>query len=133
MRNPAWKDDRTLHFETLKACPNSAKVNLQIANKYFQTGKETGNEKYFARAKFHVQRAKNIDPQFCDVGYLEAVLATTENNATAAVDYAVENLICVFTSKDSLQLLMQIWDLQVSAAPQSVVLHEYIGDKYVFI
>jgi len=129
LRNPAWKDDRTLHFETLKNCPNSAKVNMQIANKYFQIAKEHNDDSSLLRAKYHVKRAKTIDPDFCDVGYWEAVIATTENNVTAAVDHAVENLKCVYTSKDSLELLLKVWELQVAAAPNSIILHEHIGDK----
>ena len=66
-RNPAWKDDKTLFLEAYKVCPTSAKLNLQISKLHFNEGNITGS-------RYYVNKAYEIDPEFCDIGYEEVRL-----------------------------------------------------------
>jgi hypothetical protein len=59
---PLWKNDRILFENSLRVCPNSAKMNLQVARMYL-------DELNIEKAEHHISRAAEIDPDFCDVGY----------------------------------------------------------------
>lgn len=65
--NLTWKDDATLFVQSLEVCPRSAKLNLQVA-------KLRVNEGNFEAAMKHIWATKDIDPDFCDVGYQEALV-----------------------------------------------------------
>jgi hypothetical protein len=73
--NKVWWDDETLFVESLKVCPQSAKMNLQVSKVWSQRG-------YLKRAKLHLDRAKSIDPDFCDTGYQDAILTLSMLSST---------------------------------------------------
>lgn len=124
-RNPAWKDDPTLHQETLKVCPTSAKVQLQVGRMYLNEGK-------YDKASSHIAAAKKIDPDFCDIGYQEALLLLfKDNNVVGAMEAAANNLGCVFTNKQSFELLAKLWEQQLQAHPNNPAVLEKHGDLLV--
>jgi hypothetical protein len=53
--NPVWHDDNTLFVESLKVCPNSAKMNLQVSKVYSQKGD-------FKKARKHLDRGYSPRP-----------------------------------------------------------------------
>ena len=112
----AWHSETALFFESVKTCPNSAKHNLQVAKIYVNSAEGSVNsEAILAKARYHVDRAKDIDPTFCDTGYQEALLQISyHKNTTAAIEALVGNLNCVYTARNSLTLLEQVWKLQLS-------------------
>lgn len=117
--NHAWQSDETLFHHAVKVCPTSAKSNLQVSKIY-------SNRKDFKTAGEYVVRAKEVDPEFCDVGYQEALLiiGNADQNdpeeyleaIDRAIEVALKNLQCIYTSKQSLQLLNQLWDYQMTYA-----------------
>jgi hypothetical protein len=114
--NRAWHSETTLFFESLRTCPNSAKHNLQVAKIYVNSAESSTNPRaVLAKARYHVDRAKDIDPRFCDTGYQEAMLQILyHQNATAAIEALVDNLDCVYTARNSLVLLEQLWESQLT-------------------
>jgi hypothetical protein len=127
-QNQVWADDNTLFQESLRTCPNSAKLNLQVAKIHVNSvdveimqapAGESEREKalcqqYLMTARYHVDRAKTIDPTFCDAGYQEALLQVLyHQNNTMAMEVLVENLSCVYTAHQSLALLEQLWASQL--------------------
>ena len=101
-RNPAWKNDKTLYLESLKVCPDSAKLNLQLSKMYLNEGNVTLSKKY-------LNFSKSIDRRFCDVGYEEALISLVEGNIERSEELALENLSCPYTSMYSFQILNKIW------------------------
>lgn len=129
--NLAWKNDDSLFFHAQKVCPNSSKINLQVAKIYI-------NHKNFYKAMKMVEKAKSIDPEFCDIEYTEALILLSQATEEAASvstsshssssnlfsDYeeklekamhlCLKNLQCVFTNKLSYKLLQDFWSHQIS-------------------
>lgn len=117
--NQAWKNDESLFLYSYGACSRSAKLNLQLAKLHLN------NQNYTEATKF-VERAKLIDPDFCDVGYQEALLQLLyHQNVEKAVEISTKNLQCIYTSKYSLELIMKIWDQQTSLEPYNYRLLEH--------
>jgi hypothetical protein len=66
------------------------------------------------KARYHVDKAKEIDPDFCDLGYQEALLQVLlHRDQVAAVEALVDNLSCKFTSRNSLSMLESMWEGQL--------------------
>lgn len=121
-RNPAWKNDHTLHMDTLKSCPNSAKSNLQNARIYMGNGD-------MARTRYHINRAKEIDPDFCDIGYQEALLnIMTDPDPMKGLVVAANNLHCVFTNMQSMELINKVFQNQLQQMPNDFRILENWGD-----
>jgi tetratricopeptide (TPR) repeat protein len=110
--NQVWKDDNTLFVESLKVCPDSAKMNLQVSKVWSQKGD-------LKKARRHLERAQAIDPDFCDAGYQDAVLTAAGEGKGATLDLAAEkavkNLHCIYTNTATLTLLNQIWTAQLQS------------------
>lgn len=114
--NPVWHDDNTLFVESLKVCPHSAKLNLQVSKVWSQKGD-------LKRARKHLQRAMEIDPDFCDTGYQDVVLTAAGEGKGATLDLAAEkaikNLHCIYTNTATFSLLSQIWSAQLQSVTSS--------------
>jgi hypothetical protein len=109
--NLAWRNDESLFLYNYNVCPRSAKLNLQLAKLHLN------RQDYTAATKF-IETAKTIDPDFCDVGYQEALLHLLHHqNLDKAIDAAIRNLQCIYTSKYSLELITKVWDQQLSNEP----------------
>ena len=111
--NSAWKNDAALFEYAITVCPRSAKLNLQLGKLYLNNGN-------YSIADNYVQMAKQIDPEFCDVGYQEALLKIFyENNIEDSIELAANNLNCIFTSRQSVELLNKLWELQLQGATEN--------------
>lgn len=92
LRNPDWKNDATLHISSLNVCSRSAKLQLQVTKLKLNEGK-------FEEAARHVALAKEIDPEFCDVWYQEALLNIAYyHDMDAAIEKLADSLQCIFTN-----------------------------------
>ena len=105
-----WKSEENLFLESLSVCPNSAKLNLQVARIHLR-------HQQHQKAKQHLNKAKLIDPDFCDLHYFEAVVLISMNeDVDTAIDLLVRSLHCIYTSQSAIMLLYQIWDNQLQQA-----------------
>jgi tetratricopeptide (TPR) repeat protein len=110
-QNAVWKDDATLFKSSLKVCSNSAKLQLQVAKLHMNDGEHV-------QARERVDRALEIDPDFCDIGYQEALLKLFhERDIHGAMEAAADNLECVFTNTKSWELLNKVWEMQLQEVP----------------
>jgi hypothetical protein len=69
--NLTWYDDESLFLHAVKICPTSAKANLQLSKLY-------SSKQEWAMSWKHMMVSKQIDPDFCDTGYQEALLGFTK-------------------------------------------------------
>ena len=129
-QNLVWRDEPTLFIASLGACPRSAKLNLQVAKIFVNSVSSSSQGKVqvdeesllkkdavtaLQRAQFHVNKAREIDPSFCDLGYQEALLQLLlHKNTTGAIRALVDNLSCKFTARASLGMLESLWEAQIS-------------------
>lgn len=125
--NTKWADDSALFKHTVSVCPNSAKSHLQVSKLYSMQGD-------LQLSWAHLKRSQEIDPAFCDHGFQEAYLTVMEANAlqTAgthgvrgedleehndlidrAVHFALDNLQCIYTNKQAVDLLTKLWAYQL--------------------
>jgi hypothetical protein len=87
----------------MKVCPNSAKLNLQVAKLRLNEGNATG-------ARVHVDIAKKIDPNFCDIEFQDAVIMIMhENKLEEGIQLLSKNLRCVYTNTEALNALQVIY------------------------
>lgn len=116
--NTVWKDDNTLFTESIKVCPSSAKMNLQVSKVWSQRGD-------LKKARLYLTKAMEIDSNFCDTGYQDVVLTAGGeppasippgvNPLDYAAEKAIENLHCIYTNSAAIQLLNQIWSAQLQS------------------
>lgn len=122
-RNLDWKDDTTLFFSSYKICPESAKLNLQIAKIYL-------NQQNFTAAEYHINHAIKIDPEFCDASHQQALLSLVYyRDIDKAIDYLVDGLKCIYTLSSSWQLLSQLWEERMRSSPKDYNIVSEIGDR----
>eukprot|EP00981_Chlorochromonas_danica_P015886 scaffold14720_cov172-Ochromonas_danica.AAC.11 len=132
--NGKWFSDETLFLHTIEVCPNSAKAHLQVSKLY------SGQQK-LAKAWEHLEISKRIDPEFCDTEFQEAYLYVMEANQyqtelmkekqavlgeeaieehrqllNQAAEVALKNLPCIYTNRQSLELLQKLWQYQLDHA-----------------
>ena len=121
-QNLVWKDDETLFKSSLKVCPRSAKNNLQVAKLFVNQGEYTAAMPY-------VTAAKTIDPEFCDVGYQEALIKVMHHHdIQGGMEAAAGNLGCAFTANASIDLLLKLFDIQLHHSPKDSAVLENHGD-----
>ena len=132
-----WKNDLTLFGASLReVCPRSAKMHLQMSKllaepilaELSSPATAAGKGAHTAipaelqlsnlrRAWRHVRHAMRIDPDFCDVHYQRALLfLALDRNATAASEASLHSLHCPYTSGQAVNLLQQLWGLQLREA-----------------
>jgi len=108
-----WKTEENLFLESLDVCPNSAKLNLQVARIHLR-------DQQYLKAKQHLNKAKLIDPDYCDLHYFEAVVMISMNeDVKEAIDLLVRSLHCIYTSQSAIMLLYQLWDNQLQQVMSS--------------
>jgi hypothetical protein len=96
--NLAWKSDDSLFFHALKVCPNSSKINLQVSKIHI-------NHRNFTQAMYHVNKAKEIDPEFCDVQFTEAlILLSLANDDSSRISSVASSNSFMTGGRESLAL-----------------------------
>ena len=108
--NPHWYNDETLHMHDWTICPRSAKLNTQIAKIHMNKGD-------LIQARYYLNQAMNIDPDFCDTGHQHALLLLFhERDMDGALNTLADNLKCIYTNKQSFEVLHKLWDEQLSTS-----------------
>ena len=101
-------------------CPRSAKLNTQIAKIHMNKGDLTA-------ARFYLNNAMNIDPDFCDTGHQHALLLLFhEHDIDGALNTLADNLKCIYTNKQSFEVLHKLWDEQLST-PGAATNHQLLA------
>eukprot|EP00511_Aplanochytrium_stocchinoi_P005860 CAMPEP_0204839706 /NCGR_PEP_ID=MMETSP1346-20131115/35191_1 /ASSEMBLY_ACC=CAM_ASM_000771 /TAXON_ID=215587 /ORGANISM="Aplanochytrium stocchinoi, Strain GSBS06" /LENGTH=386 /DNA_ID=CAMNT_0051976623 /DNA_START=352 /DNA_END=1512 /DNA_ORIENTATION=- len=105
-RVPDWLDDKSLFAANLKSCPQSAKSNTQYHQLLLREGNITG-------AKLHLEKARSIHPDWCDLdlyfGSMALVEKLTRDNLQEAVDCFIKSLTCLHTANSAMDKLQTIF------------------------
>lgn len=108
-RNRAWVDERILFDSAEKVCPDSAKV-------HFNQAIMAMDRKDFSKARFHLRRTREIEPNYCEVDLQIGILAWEEakdpNRAVTSFKLALN---CVYTKVKAVENLHAIYQALTSA------------------
>ena len=111
-RSLQWMDSVPLLLSSLKACPNFAKAHMEVSKVYSGLYPELLNMR---KARYHLQRAAEIDPDFCDVHYQLAFLElkTYQHQPGLHPIELEENLLkalqCPYTMGQAIHMWQQYW------------------------
>ena len=120
-RIPDWHDDWTLFHAALRVCPTSAKTNNQVGQLWM--GKNNPR-----KALEYYNRARAIDPQFCDVDFTMAHAYLALNDYSAAVHRLRKSLFCTYTSNGAFRDLQKVWSFLLSLDNSNATLHVEIAE-----
>ena len=127
-QNLTWRTDPALFSAALESCPRSAKLNLQVAKIYVNSVSDPASGRLSVagasltstplsrpcKSSAPRGQGQEIDPDFCDLGYQEALLQVLlHRDHVAAMEALVDNLSCKFTSRNSLSMLESMWEGQL--------------------
>jgi hypothetical protein len=101
-----WMNSITLMESSLRSCPRFAKGHLETSKIYSGLYQERYN---LTRARWHLQQAAAIDPDFCDVHHQFALLEAREGNHIAFEERLLNAVQCAFTSAQAQVLWHQYW------------------------
>ena len=117
-RTKDWATDETLFRSALDVCPNSAKINQQFGQiqlNHASPMDPTAYKSAGARAKAakHAEalflRAREIDPDFCDIDFNLGMVSAGRHDYGTASELFKKSLHCVFTSQRAFSNLQLIW------------------------
>lgn len=105
-RGYEWTDAYRLLESSYRACPNSAKTNMEMA--------KCLNGMYPERLDLdlslkHVARAQEIDPSYCDVHEQFAIIEFQRNNYLEFEGNLTKAVVCQFTMKKAMNMWQQYW------------------------
>ena len=116
LRSLDWMDSLPLLQSSLVACPRFAKAHLEVSKIYSGLYPEHYN---LTRSRYHLQRAEEIDPDYCDVHQQFAHVAIQEHGFEEFEDRLSKALLCPFTMGGSLGLWQNYWKIALDPAQQS--------------
>uniref|UniRef100_A0A6B2KZ34 dolichyl-phosphate-mannose--protein mannosyltransferase n=1 Tax=Arcella intermedia TaxID=1963864 RepID=A0A6B2KZ34_9EUKA len=115
-RAQEWKTDESLFASAVLSCPNSAKMHQQLGQVFENTGRMKEAQKEY-------ERAREIDPDWCDLDYCFARIYITKNDYGNAVALLKKNLHCIYTSMKSYPILMEIYKIYFDHFKQNSTTH----------
>ncbi len=116
-RSTEWMYVDTLLESSLRSCPRSAKSHLEISK--IHSGLVGGEEFLFKNrehkvnldvAKYHLELAEEIDPQYCDVHFQVAQLLVLQNKGGLEFeDRLTKGILCPMSMHGAHALFQQYW------------------------
>jgi len=119
-RTEDWKDDKTLFKKAIITCPSSSKMHHQY-------GQILQNEKNHSGALAHFLRAKEIDPQFCDVDFHIGLHYLHLLDYGTGFVWLRRNLPCLFTAHKAYPIIVQIMEIYLKAPGNASAHDDYAG------
>jgi hypothetical protein len=101
-----WMSSISLMESSLRSCPRFAKGHMETSKIYSGLFPERFN---LTRARWHLDQAAAIDPDFCDVHHQFALLEAREGHYMAFEQRLLNSLQCAFTSAQAQVLWRQYW------------------------
>jgi hypothetical protein len=109
-RSLEWMDSGSLLESSLRTCPRFAKGHVEISKLYSGLDPRKFN---LTQAKWHLQQAESIDPNFCDLHQQFALIAVKEQKFMELERRLVQSLQCPFTMSGAIHLWKQYWKIQL--------------------
>merc|ERR1719491_1725446 len=111
----------TLIKSSLRNCPNSAKSNLEMSKIYSGMYWEMTD---FPKSLSYVEKAHQIDPNYCDVHQQFAAIYLHEKKIRKFEDHLTEAVLCPFTMGGSQSNFQQYWNAVIEDPKTAVMAKE---------
>ena len=102
-----WMNNEGLLSSSLRACPESAKSNLEISKIYSGLYPDKVD---MERAKEYLRKAEEIDPDYCDIHQQVAMILFQEKKYLEFEERLTNAVICPFSLQWGLNTFSQYWD-----------------------
>mmetsp|Transcript_56886 Transcript_56886/g.66492 ORF Transcript_56886/g.66492 Transcript_56886/m.66492 type:complete len:602 (+) Transcript_56886:55-1860(+) len=107
-RSGEWMTSPDLLESSLKACPRSAKSNLEISKIYSGLYPEKLDMEL---AKTYIEKAEEIDPEYCDIHWQWAQLLFRQQRYLEFEGRLTKAVTCPFTTGGAYPLFEQYWGM----------------------
>uniref|UniRef100_A0A7R9ZTG2 Uncharacterized protein n=1 Tax=Pseudo-nitzschia arenysensis TaxID=697910 RepID=A0A7R9ZTG2_9STRA len=122
-----WMDSVSLMNSALVTCPRFAKVHMEVSKIYSGLYPSLFDLK---KSRFHLDTARNIDPDLCDLHKQYVFVALQENNYKEVERELTQALLCPFTSSGAEALWNNYWNQLLSSTPKGSRQHAEIEGRY---
>lgn len=116
VRTMEWLDFVPLLKAGMKTCPRFAKAHLELSKVHSGTYPSMTN---LTLARWHLEQAEAIDPNFCDVHQQFAQIALFEQKYVEFEDRLTQALLCPFTLGGSKPLWDRYWPMVMNPQQNS--------------
>lgn len=130
-RSREWMSSFSLLESSLRTCPRFAKAHNEMSKIYSGLDPAKYN---LTQARWHIEQAENIDPDFCDVHQQFALLAVKEDNFADLEKRLVLSLQCQFTMGGALPIWQQYWEINLNPLthqPDAVAANKKRYESYI--
>ena len=128
-RSLQWMDSISLLESSVETCPNFAKAHMETSKIYSGLYPKLRDLK---KARHHLERARDIDPDLCDIHQQFAHVAVQEGKFLEYEEELSQALMCKFTVSGSFEMWQRYWPVAVNSAssPEERFKVEQRRDKY---
>lgn len=112
-RSLEWMDSISLMESALETCPNFAKAHMETSKIYSGL---FPNLKNLKKARHHLDKARAIDPDLCDIHQQFAHVAVQQNNFLEYEKELTEAILCPFTMGGALEMWQRYWPAALNSA-----------------
>jgi tetratricopeptide (TPR) repeat protein len=127
-RSLEWMDSVPLLQSSLRTCPNFAKGHMELSKVYSSLYPELYDLK---KARRHLNRARSIDPNFCDVHQQFAIVAVKENKWMEVEKELFLSIQCPYTMGGAVPMWNDYWTQQLNGPHLSPALRQSNQQRYL--
>jgi len=127
-RSLEWMTPHSLLESSLRACPRSAKSNLELSKLYsgLMSDEFSAYDIDFVKAMHLLRKAEDIDPDYCDVHYQVSQLLVKQSQVEGQEKFDMlefedrirKSVLCPFTMVGAYDLFQRYW-MRVLQSPAS--------------
>lgn len=112
-RTLQWMDSISLLNSSLETCPNFAKAHMEMSKVYSGLYPNLRN---LAKSRNHLERAREIDPDLCDIHQQFAHVAIQQNKYLEYERELAEAVLCPFTMGGAIEMWQRYWPVALNSA-----------------
>ena len=112
-RTNNWMDSISLMESSLETCPNFAKVHMEISKIYSGLYADKLN---LSKSRYHLEIAKSIDPELCDIHQQFAHVAIQQGNYLEYEEELTQAVLCPFTMGGAMEMWQRYWNIALQNA-----------------
>ena len=115
-RTTQWMDSISLLESSLVTCPNFAKAHMETSKIYSGLYIDKLN---LSKSRWHLERAKEIDPDLCDIHQQFAHVAIQQGKYLEYEEELTQAVLCPFTMGGAMEMWQRYWKVAIQNAEAS--------------
>ena len=113
-RSLQWMDSISLMESALDTCPRFAKALMETSKIYSGLYPDLLDLK---KSRSFLERAREIDPDMCDLHHQFAIVAVQESKYLEYEDQLTQAVVCPFTMQGAIAQWKRYWEVALNTAP----------------